>query len=394
VEKEGERRWRLATRCVRWRGEPDPTTGALVSPIHQTSAFAFESVAQIQQYLKDDASHYIYTRYGNPTLEEAERKLSALEGAEEAVLFASGQAATTAAILSVLRAGDEILSVANIYGGTYRLFTQLLPNFGITTRFFRPQEVDHLDTLTSGRTRMIFIESPTNPTLEILDLSSVAASANRAGVLLAADNTFATPCNQSPLSLGADMVIHSATKYLGGHSDLIAGAVMGPSDRMRALRETMIVTGGCADPFAAFLLLRGLKTLAARMRVHNENAAGVAAYLASHPRARSVRYPGLETHPGHAVARRQMRGFGGLVTFEVDGGFDGACRVMNRFRLFLRAATLGGVESNAMLPVLASHAGYSDEELSIAGVTRAMIRLSVGIEDLEDLLEDLEQALS
>ena len=368
--------------------------GALASPIYQTSAFAFQDVAQIQRYLADSGSHFIYSRYANPTLAEAERRLASLESAEEAVLFASGQAATMAAILSLLRSGEEILSLFNIYGGTYKLFHRLLPGLGISARFFRTDEVDRLDSLVSPLTRVLFVETPTNPGLEILDLSSVAAAANRAGILLVVDNTFATPFNQNPLLLGADLVIHSATKYLGGHSDLTAGVVLGKSERIRPLRETMILTGGCSDPLAAYLLLRGLKTLAVRVRTQNENAAGVAAYLASHPRIRRVLYPGLETHPGHAIARRQMRGFGGIVTFEMDGGFDGARRALDRFQVFLRAATLGGVESNAMLPVLASHVGYSDDELAAAGVTRGMVRLSLGIEDLEDLLEDLEQALA
>lgn len=207
------------------------------------------------------------------------------------------------------------------------------------------------------------------------------------------DSTFATPYNQNPLVLGADLVIHSATKYLGGHSDLLAGVILGSSERMAPVRKIRTLGGGCADPLAGFLLARGLKTLAVRVRTQNGNAAAVAAHLASHGRIRRVRYPGLETDPGHSVARRQMRGYGGMVTFEVDGGFDAACRTMDRFRVFLRAATLGGVESSAMMPVLASHAGLSDDELSLAGVGRGMIRLSLGIEDLEDLVSDLDQAL-
>jgi len=384
----------FATRCVRSGCDWEEAKGAIASPIYQSSAFSFQSVAQIRKYLEDEGSHYIYTRYGNPTLSEAERKLVSLEGAEEAVLFSSGQAATAAAILSVVCAGDEILSLRSIYGGTYKLLHRFLPGLGITTRFFGAEEVDRLDSLISTKTRILLIETPTNPALEILDLSTVAAAANRNGVLLLVDNTFATPFNQTPFVLGADLVIHSATKYLGGHSDLLAGVVLGPSERIRPVRGTMILTGACADPFAAFLLLRGLKTLALRMRAQNENAAGVAGYLTSHRRIRRVFYPGLETHPGHVVARRQMRGFGGIVTLEMDGGYEAACQVMDRFRIFLRAATLGGVESNAMMPVLASHVGYTDEELVLCGVTRGMIRLSVGIEDLEDLLEDLEQALS
>jgi cystathionine gamma-synthase len=248
--------------------------------------------------------------------------------------------------------------------------------------------------MAGPRTRVIFAETPTNPTLEVLDLSSLASVANRSGVPLAVDNTFATPYNQNPLLLGADLVIHSATKYLGGHSDLTAGVVLGSAERAAPVREIMKVGGGCADPLAAYLLQRGLKTLALRVRAQNENAAGVAAFLSSHPRVSRVFYPGLETHPGHAIARRQMRGYGGMVTFEAEGGFEAACRVMDRFRVFLRAATLGGVESNAMIPVLASHVGLSEEELSRAGVSRGMIRLSVGIEDLEDLVWDLDQALA
>ncbi len=393
MEKESGREWKLATRCVRSRRSSPWGPDSLAPPIYQTSAFAFESVAQIERYNAGEPGLFMYTRYANPTLLEAERILASLESAEEAVLFSSGQAAASAAMLSLAQAGDDFLSFRSLYGGTQRLFQEVFRGLGITARPFDSRDLDRLDSLAGPRTRAIFVETPTNPTLEVLDLSTLAAAAHRARIPLVVDNTFATPCNQNPLLLGADLVTHSATKYLGGHSDLTAGVVVGSSVRTVPIRTLMKIGGGCADPLAAFLLLRGLKTLAIRMRTHNANGGGVAAYLASHPRVRRVLYPGLETHPGHAVARRQMRGYGGMVTFEVDGGFEGACRVMDRFRLFLRVATLGGVESGAMMPVLASHAGLGDEELSRAGVSRGMIRLSVGIEDLEDLVSDLDQAL-
>jgi cystathionine gamma-synthase len=393
MEKEGGREWKLPTRCVRGGKGSSTKSASLVAPIFQTTAFTFKDVAEIQRYNAGDGSLYMYTRHANPTLRETEETLASLESAADAVLFSSGQAATSAAMLSLVRTGEEILSFRSVYGGTSRLFQGIFAGLGITVRYFGPEDVERLDQMAGPRTRVIFAETPTNPTLEVLDISSLAALANRAGVPLVVDNTFATPCNQNPLLLGADLVIHSATKYLGGHSDLLAGVVMGSSERIAPVRELMRLGGGCADPFAAYLLLRGLKTLAVRIRAQNGNATGVAAFLSSHRRVSRVFYPGLESHAAHAVARRQMRGYGGMVTFEVTGGFEEACRVMDRLRLFLRAATLGGVESNAMMPVLASHVGLSEEELARAGVASGMIRLSVGIEDLEDLVSDLDQAL-
>ncbi len=385
--------WKIGTRCVRGKEQTTSSMGEIAPPIYQTSAFAFDSVSQIEEYNRNPESHFIYTRYANPTLRAAESWIASLESGEEAVILASGQAATAAALLSLVKSGDEILAASRIYGGTRRLLEEVLGRLGIVIRFFGTDDLGRLDALLTSRTRVLFVETPTNPGLDILDISSLAATAHRAGVALVADNTFATPCNQNPLFLGADLVVHSGTKYLGGHSDLMAGVVVGSRARIAPVREAMKLTGGCADPLAAFLLLRGMKTLAVRVRAHNDNAGMVSAYLAGHSRISRVYYPGLESHPGHAVARRQMRGFGGIVTFEPKGGFESARRVLDRFQVFLRAATLGGVESNAMIPVLASHVGFSDEALVLAGVSRGMIRLSVGIEDPDDLLADLEQAL-
>jgi cystathionine beta-lyase/cystathionine gamma-synthase len=393
MQKEGGAEWRFATRCVRFRNETFEGLGSIAAPIYQTSAFTFPDVAAIQRFNAGERSRYMYSRYANPTVEAVERTMASLESGPEAVLFSSGQAATSATMLSLVRTGDEILSSRSIYGGTRRLFQEVLSGLGVAVRYFGPEDLDRLDRLAGPRTRLIFAETPTNPTLEVMDISSLALAAHGAGIPLAVDSTFATPCNQNPLLLGADLVIHSATKYLGGHSDLLAGVVVGSRELIAPIREIMKIGGGCADPLAAFLLQRGLKTLALRIRAQNSNAHRMASFLAANPRVTRVCYPGLESHPGHAVARRQMRGYGGMVAFDMEGGFDAACRVLDRFRIFLRAATLGGVESNAMMPVLASHAGLSEDELSQAGVGRGMIRLSVGIEDPEDLLSDLEHAL-
>jgi cystathionine beta-lyase/cystathionine gamma-synthase len=374
-------------------GRREPRPGPLATPIVQTSTFAFASAAEMRRYLEGDGGLYIYTRYANPTVHELEEALAALEGAEAALAVSSGMAAMTTAVLSLVQAGDEVLGSASLYGGTLRLLGELLPRFGVASRLVPLVDLPRVDRVAGPRSRVLVLESPTNPTLEIVDLAPVCAAARAAGLAVVVDNTFATPHLQRPLALGADLAMHSLTKALAGHSDVIGGALAGSGERIAAARAMMKVLGGCIDPHAAFLALRGLKTLHLRVERQSANALALARRLEGHPAVRRVLYPGLPSHPGHAVAARQMSGFGGVVTLELAGGLAAAERFYDRLRLVARAASLGGVESLASLPVHTSHHGLPEPDLREAGIDPGMVRLSLGVEDAEDILEDVERAL-
>lgn len=363
----------------------------LTTPIYTATTFVFQNAAELEAYQRGGSSKYIYSRYANPTVEAAEAKLAALEGGEAALVTASGMAATATALFGLLRAGDELVSSAAIYGGTLHLADELA-RFGITTRYVSLEQLARPESLCGPRTRVVWFESPVNPSLQCVDIARVSTACRAAGVTTILDNTFASPVNQQPLSLGVDVVMHSATKYLNGHSDVTAGALVGREAQIATLRGTRKLLGGVLDPASASLLARGMKTLAVRMSRHNENAMRVATWLARDPRVERVMYPGLASHPDHAVARRQMRGFGGMVAADL-GSYAAACRAYDRLQVFQRAASLGGVESLCSLPVLTSQYGLSDEQLASAGITRGTIRLSVGLEDPDDLIADLDQAL-
>jgi cystathionine beta-lyase/cystathionine gamma-synthase len=335
----------------------------------------------------------LYSRYGNPTVQAVEAKLAALEGAEEALVFSSGMAATSAAVLGLVESGDEIVCSAAIYGGTLHLLTDLLPRLGLQARFVTLEELARPKGILGPRTRLVWFESPINPTLRCVDIRAVAAACRERGVVSVLDNTFASPVNQTPVALGVDLVMHSATKYLNGHSDVTAGVLAGSRALVGRLASVRRLLGGVLDPQAAYALGRGLKTLGVRVARHNESALALARWLEQSGRVRQVYHPGLPSHPDHAIARAQMRGFGGMVCIDLDGGFERASRFFDRLRVFKRAASLGGVESLCSLPVLTSHWNYSDEQLRRAGVTPGMARLSVGLEDVDDLTADLDQAL-
>jgi len=369
-------------------------SGPLTPPIAQTSTFAFASTAELRRYLDGDPALYLYTRYANPTLRELEDTLAALEGAEAALALSSGMAAMSTAVLSLVRAGDEVLASASLYGGTVKLLTELLGRFSVAARFVPPAELARVDRVAGERSRLLIVESPTNPTLDVVDIGAVCAAARARGLAVVVDNTFATPLLQKPLALGADLVMHSLTKALAGHSDLIGGALVGSRTRIEAARATMKVLGGCLDPHAAFLALRGLRTLHLRVERQCRNALALARHFEGHAALRRVHYPGLESHPGHATARRQMAAFGGIVTFELRGGIEAAERFFDRLQLVARAASLGGVESLASLPVHTSHHGLPEAVLRAAGIDPGMVRLSIGVEDEADLVADLEQALA
>jgi methionine-gamma-lyase len=367
--------------------------GAVAAPIYQTSTFVFKNTAEVIEYQKGDSSKYLYTRYGNPTVETVQKKMAALEGGEDALVVSSGMAAVSTLALTLVSAGDEIISTEPVYGGTFHLFNEAFPRMGIKVRFVNPERIEEAEGLLNQNTKLIFCETPTNPNLKLADIKKLAQVAGKKKIPLAVDNTFATPYNQSPLSLGAEFVIHSATKYLAGHSDLVAGVIVGPKRTIDKATETMKMLGGCIDPLGAFLLLRGLKTLAIRVERQNQNAMKVAEYLSNHQKVNRVFYPGLPGFAQHRLAKEQMRGFTGMVCFEVKGGLDSAAAVVDGFELFANATSLGGVESLACIPVLTSHYGFEESELKRADVSPGMIRLSCGIEDGDDLIEDLKQSL-
>jgi cystathionine beta-lyase/cystathionine gamma-synthase len=375
-------------------GGRDPAPGALAAPVVQSSTFAFASSAEMRRHLEGDDELFLYTRYANPTVRDLEEALAALEGAEAALALSSGMAAMTTALTSLCSAGDEVLASSSLYGGTVRLLTGLLPRFGVSSRFLGREEIERLPDVAGERSRVLVLESPTNPALEVLDLAAACARARACGLAVVVDNTFATPLLQRPLLLGADLVVHSLTKALAGHSDVIGGALAGARDTVLAARATMKDLGGCLDPHAAFLVRRGLKTLHLRLERQSANALALARRLEGHPRLRRVLYPGLPSHPDHEVARRQMAAFGGMVTLVLEGGLAAAERFYDRLRLVARAASLGGVETLASLPVHTSHYGLTEERLREAGIDPGMVRLSVGVEDVTDLVCDVEQALS
>jgi cystathionine beta-lyase/cystathionine gamma-synthase len=365
----------------------------LTTPIYETTTFIFENAREVRDYNEGRSPKFLYSRYANPTVLAVEQKIAALEGAARALVLSSGQAATTTALLTLTASGDEIICSSAVYGGTLHLIADLLTKFGIRPRFVSIDELRRPDSLISSSTKLVWFESPINPTLRCVDVAAVASACRARGVTSVLDNTFASPVNQQPIALGVDLVMHSATKYLNGHSDVTAGVLAGSEALIESVLKTRKLVGTILDPYAAYALGRGLKTLAVRMERHNANASAVARWLERCGRVETVFYPGLESHPDHAVAARQMKGFGGMVCVDLGGGYDRAARFFDRLKVFKRAASLGGVESLCSLPVLTSQWGHSEEELARAGVTHSMARLSVGLEDPDDLIADLDQAL-
>jgi methionine-gamma-lyase len=361
--------------------------------IARTANFTFANTEEMKRWAQGKSSAYIYTRYGNPTLTIAEKKLAALEGAEAAVVTASGMAAISSALLSVLKAGDEVIATRQVYGGTYRLMRDVFPRMAIVVRHVE-SDLAGIERLISPRTKALYIETPTNPTLRLVDLKKAIAFAKEWDLISLIDNTFASPVLQKPIDMGFDIVLHSATKYLAGHSDVIAGAAAGSYALMKKVRDLIINLGGSMDPEAAFLLIRGMKTLELRVRRQCATAMIVARYLAQHPKVARVHYPGLPSHPDHLLAKRQMRDFGAMLAFDLKGGLSAARRFCDRTRIFLLAASLGAAESLVVLPIYSSHYNMSLAELRGAGVEPGTVRVSVGLEDPEDLLEDLRQALA
>jgi cystathionine beta-lyase/cystathionine gamma-synthase len=365
----------------------------LTTPIYETTTFVFETAAEVLAYNEGRSNKYLYSRYTNPTLVSVEKKLAALDHAEAALVFSSGMGATATILMAHAKAGDEIVCSAAIYGGTLHLLGDLLTNFGVQARFVSLEQLADPDQVLTDRTKLVWFESPINPTLRCVDISRIAGACRARGVLSVIDNTFATPINQQPLSMGVDLAMQSATKYLNGHSDVTGGVVAGPSALVDPVGKARRLIGTVMDPYPAYALGRGLKTLPLRMAKHNANAGAVAEFLAADRRVSQVYYPGLASHPDHEIAGRQMTGFGGMVCFDLGGSYDRAAQLYDRLQIVKRAASLGGVESLISMPVLTSQWGHTDTQLREAGVTRGMLRLSVGLEDQADLLADLDQAL-
>jgi cystathionine gamma-lyase len=375
----------FATRAIHAGQDADPATGATVVPIYATSTYT--------QAGPGLHKGYEYSRSGNPTRTALETCLAALEGGERGLAFASGLAATTA-VFSLCRPGDEVVAAADLYGGTYRLLERVFKPMGVVARYTDDPAAGGFAKLVTNKTKFVWIETPTNPLLQVLDIAAIAEVAHKVNALLAVDNTFASSYLQQPLAHGADLVVHSTTKYLGGHSDVVGGAVIGRKEQLTPIAFYQNAAGGVPGPFDAWLTLRGLKTLAVRMQRHCENARKLAAWLVEQPQVDRVFYPGLPSHPGHEVAKRQMRDFGGMISLRLKGGAEAARRFLPKTKLFSLAESLGGVESLVCHPATMTHASIPADIRIARGVDDGLIRLSVGIEDAADLQEDLRVALS
>jgi len=379
---------RFATRAIHAGQAPDPTTGAIIPPIYQTSTYVQSAIGEHKGY--------DYSRAGNPTRTALEKNVASLEGARHGAAFASGMSAIDG-ILRYLRAGDHVVSGNNLYGGSFRLFRQVLERFGLEFSFVDTSNLAETERAIRKNTRVLFIETPTNPMMIVSDIAALAQIARKAGVLLVVDNTFLSPYFQQPLALGADIVVHSSTKYLGGHSDIIGGFVATNDDAIgEHLAFIQKSVGAVPAPFDAWLILRGTKTLAVRMKQHEENARAIVAFLAENARARGVRsiyYPGLPEHPGHEIAKRQATGFGAMISFVVANRAR-AGEIIGKMRVFSLAESLGGVESLVCHPGEMTHASVAAAEREKIGISDGMIRLSVGIEDKEDLVADLAESLA
>lgn len=388
----------FGTKAIHAGNVKDAQYGALSTPIFQSSTFVFDSCEQGGRRFAGAENGYIYTRLGNPTTSVLESKVAALEGGEACLATASGMGAISSCLWTVAGAGKHIIADGTLYGCTFALLNHGVTRYGVEVDFIDTSDLDALRAHLKKNTVAVYLETPANPTLKITDIAAVAREAHsyNPAIKVICDNTFASPALQNPLSLGADVVVHSATKYLNGHGDVVAGFVVGKADFIQQVRLFGVkdMTGAVMDPFAAWLLLRGLKTLELRMARHCENARKIAAFLAAHPAVEKVNYPGLATHKGHDVAARQMKDFGGMLSFEVRGGKAAGMKLVNALKLITVAVSLGDAESLIEHPASMTHSTYSEEELAEAGIAPGLIRLSAGLENAEDLIADLEQAMA
>jgi len=384
-----------ATIAVHGGETDDQQFGAVVSPVFHSSTFAFQDFDEMRRYARGELPDaYFYSRYANPTVAEAERKIAELEGAEACAVTSSGSAATFCTIAALCSAGDEVIATDSVYGGTLKVLTKFFNRFEIRSRFITLDEIPRLPEIVASNSKVFWFESPANPLNRIVDLDQAAEVSRKAGLFSVIDNTFASPVLQQPIAHGIDAVMHSATKYLGGHSDLTAGAVAGSKDVIDRVRQVSVMTGTTLDPAAAYLLSRGMKTLDVRVKRSCENALGLAQALRAHPKVAHVYYPGLEDDPNHALAQRQMQAFGGVVAIDIAGGEAEVEKLFNGLRLVRTAPSLGGVETLVSYPLYSSHAGFSAEQLKAAGVSAATVRIAVGIEAAEDIIADITTALA
>lgn len=387
---------KFGTLCVHAGEGPDPQYGAHTIPIYQTSTFVFENAEQAAARFAGTEKGYIYMRVAphTPTHAAFVEKMAALEGGETGLPFASGMAAITAVALTQLKKGDHLISSNVVYGSTYSLFSSILPKFGVEVSFVDTTDLEEVKASLQQNTKMIFVETPANPTLCVCDIAEIAKLAREIGALSVVDNTFATPYFQRALPLGADVVVHSSTKYIGGHGDLLGGVVVGREAFINSMKSVVHTTGGIMGPLEAWLCIRGLKTLHLRMEKHASNAMAVAQFLEAHPKIEWVRYPMLPSHPQHAIAKKQMSGFGGMISFGVKGGLEAGRKLMNRVELCSLAVSLGTVDTLIQHPASMTHATVPREVRLKVGITDGMVRLSIGIEEVEDIIADLEQALT
>ncbi len=384
----------MQTLAIHAGESPDPTTGALVPPLYLATTYHLGSTENGAAVFSGEKEGYVYTRWANPTVTVLEKRVAALEGAEAAVATASGMAAITTTLLANLKAGDHVVAAKAIYPSTFAVLTQDFSQYGIETTFVDATDIENVADALKPNTRVVYMETPGNPILALCDLQEIARIARDAGAVSICDNTFATPINQRPIELGMDIVLHAATKYLCGHGDAVGGLIVGRKDFIERTRtHTLRYFGGILAPFNAYLITRGITTLPLRMKQHNENAMRVAQFLEQHPVVASVSYPGLASHPQHHIAKKQMRGFGGMVSFELKGGLDAGALMMDRVKLCALATSLGDARSLISHPATTSHVVVSREARLAQGVTDGLVRLSVGIEAVEDILADLEQAL-
>ena len=383
-----------STRSVHLATRADPATGAVAPPVVESSAFAYPDLKTWRAVALKQAEGHIYGRNSNPTTQLLEEKVAALEGAERATTFATGMAAISTTLFALLSPGDRAVTVRDAYGATYLHFTEILPRFGIECQICETDDHAEIEEAIAQGCDLVYLESPTNPVLKVVDLARLAEAGRQVGAITVVDNTFATPINQNPIELGADLVIHSATKYLAGHSHVLGGVVCGDNELVETVYRHRELTGPSMQAHTAGLLLHSLKTLGLRVERHNENALGLARFLEGHPKVEAVYYPGLESDPGHEIARQQMRGFGGVLSFAVDGGLDAIGRFLPHLRYAYMAANLGQVETIVGPPAVTSHVECTEEEMAAAGIPPGLVRYSAGIEDLEDLKADLKQALA
>lgn len=383
-----------STKCVHGSEEPDRFLGSVTTPIYQTTTFAYRDATKLANAAIGKTDSYVYTRWSNPTVEVLERKLALLECTDDSAFFASGMAAISTSLLSFLKKGDKLLAIRDLYGETYRLIREFLPSIGVNVVFVDTTDMKSIEEEVKKGVKVVYVETPTNPTMKLVDIKSISGLCKENNALLFIDNTFASPINQKPIFLGADLVLHSATKYLNGHADVVAGAVAGKKERVARIKKLRRTLGGTIDPHSAWLVIRGMKTMAIRVKKQNENALKLAEFLESSNKVSKVYYPGLKSHPQHELAKRQMSGFGGMLSFEISGSKEDAMRFTQSLKIAYLASSLGGVETLVSQPALLTHTQLSEEEKRKTGIKENLVRVSVGIEDTDDLLSDFANALS